>query len=618
MADFSKITGLFDPNKLPMMPELKHSLAGITALFGSDTESEERLTVMALVKMILTVDGTLPRHRVELFRRLAEETYGVAEAQKKVHQLLETNAADNINTAAKILKPLDRAKKEEIICFLVNLSFAAEKNCLEQLRELAGMIDINWEFFNEISRSAEMNLQQRTRMLRSRAGVLVAVVVIAVFILTATLLRSVIFGLIIAYILLPVEKFFENQLRKKRGIIYFISNTIDTVTSPLKRLSEYLTRKNSEDTVDQTRKNEKKIIEKAVGFTTILTLAVLIAGAISATAVTGKYVGKIKNSVKTTLQNGKLKTAAVSDNKPLAAPAESAESETPASEGGTENLFNSIHIQLNDLQSRFEKLPFVQSAISYVDRVLKQEDTRNKLLTFIAKKTGGMVSFASGVIGTIVAVLCDALMAAFFTLLFLLKFAEFNKNGKKSSSTGAYIVKAVFNGKWLPESDGETFAEAERIINGTLNRLKVWVRGYLTLMLVDATVYTTLFYFIGVPYFLLLGALAGCGILLPYIGPIISCAVTLLVTLAAGDCTGTQFVMIVICYLIYNGIVEQFILYPAVIGESLGLTTLETIIVVLLGAIFAGIPGMILALPTASVAKYLVPRIYDCWQPRKG
>lgn len=49
------------------------------------------------------------------------------------------------------------------------------------------------------------------------------------------------------------------------------------------------------------------------------------------------------------------------------------------------------------------------------------------------------------------------------------------------------------------------------------------------------------------------------------------------------------------------------------IGESLGLTTLETIIVVLLGAIFAGIPGMILALPAASVIKYLVPQIYHAW-----
>ena len=42
------------------------------------------------------------------------------------------------------------------------------------------------------------------------------------------------------------------------------------------------------------------------------------------------------------------------------------------------------------------------------------------------------------------------------------------------------------------------------------------------------------------------------------------------------------------------------------------MTTLETIIVVLLGAIFAGIPGMILALPASSMIKYLVPQIYNC------
>ena len=73
---------------------------------------------------------------------------------------------------------------------------------------------------------------------------------------------------------------------------------------------------------------------------------------------------------------------------------------------------------------------------------------------------------------------------------------------------------------------------------------------------------------------------------------------------------------VLIAYVIYNGIIEQFILYPAVIGESLGLTTLETIIVVLLGAIFAGIPGMLLALPAASVLKYLVPQIYNCFGSR--
>ena len=66
--------------------------------------------------------------------------------------------------------------------------------------------------------------------------------------------------------------------------------------------------------------------------------------------------------------------------------------------------------------------------------------------------------------------------------------------------------------------------------------------------------------------------------------------------------------------IIHNGIIEQFFIYPAIIGESLGLTTLETIIVVLLGGIIAGIPGLIFALPVASVIKYLVPQIYRCWR----
>ena len=178
----------------------------------------------------------------------------------------------------------------------------------------------------------------------------------------------------------------------------------------------------------------------------------------------------------------------------------------------------------------------------------------------------------------------------------------------------------MFNGNWLPGASPETIAEAQRIIGEVINKLRVWVRGYLTLMVVDATVYTTCFFFLGVPYFPVLGLLAGCGILLPYIGPILSALVTVLITLAVGgsSVSGVQLAGIIAAYLIYNGVIEQFILYPAVIGESLGLTTLETIIVVLLGAIFAGIPGMILALPAASVIKYLVPQIYHAWGGASG
>ena len=66
-----------------------------------------------------------------------------------------------------------------------------------------------------------------------------------------------------------------------------------------------------------------------------------------------------------------------------------------------------------------------------------------------------------------------------------------------------------------------------------------------------------------------------------------------------------------------NGILEQLILYPSLVGNAIGLTTLETIIVVLLGGLFAGITGMIFAVPAAAVIKYLIPKIYSVWTPGK-
>ena len=203
-------------------------------------------------------------------------------------------------------------------------------------------------------------------------------------------------------------------------------------------------------------------------------------------------------------------------------------------------------------------------------------------------------------------------MTFFFFSLILGKLALF-ANDDSQQSRSEYIVLSVFNGKWLPGISKDTLSEGEKIISEVIDKLRCWLRGYLLLMMIDVVVYTTVFTLLGVPYSLILGAIAAFGILLPYIGPIASALLTVLVTLATGEnVSGLQIAGVVGIYLLQNGVIEQFILYPRVIGNSLGLTTLETIIVVLLGGYFAGITGMIFAMPTASVIKYLFPKIYDC------
>ncbi|MBR4956544.1 MAG: AI-2E family transporter, partial [Lentisphaeria bacterium] len=228
---------------------------------------------------------------------------------------------------------------------------------------------------------------------------------------------------------------------------------------------------------------------------------------------------------------------------------------------------------------------------------------------------GGVLFFLASLIGKAAAIALDILLTIFFFSLLLNQLALFANNSSLKSRS-EYLVRSVFNGKWLPGATEESLAEGERIISEIIRKLQNWVRGYGLLIMIDFVVYTTVFLLLEVPYAPILGFIAASALLLPYIGPITSALLTLLVTFAVcgSDVTGLQMAGIIGIYLLENGIVEQFFLYPAVIGESLGLTTLETIIVVLLGGYFAGITGMIFAMPTAAVLKYLIPQIYNCWR----
>ena len=69
-------------------------------------------------------------------------------------------------------------------------------------------------------------------------------------------------------------------------------------------------------------------------------------------------------------------------------------------------------------------------------------------------------------------------------------------------------------------------------------------------------------------------------------------------------------------YLLIHVILEQLLLYPVLVGEAIGLTLVETIIVVLLGAVVAGVSGMILAVPAAALLKLLVPLFYEAMRKR--
>lgn len=631
---------------------MRHTFTVVTTLFRNGNESGDdgvRAAVLSVFRRILESDGPLKESDLESLRQLLMHEHSPFEVDKLVAELKNQEPL-SVEEAALALRQLPPTELERVLRAFLYLAVSTDvlERCTPLISDLAERTGFSARTIRRITDEITAEHLRRRRIIRSGAGILVALIVIAVFILTATLLRSVIFGLIAAYVMLPAEKYFERRLREKRGIGFHFFRFTDWLLAPLNHLSRKLRRRAAEPDPGELRRREnRRIIGRAVGLTCVLVTLVITMLAILFSSLTNHYVHNLSDTVRAwTAKNLTPEKPAAAE--PPAAPAETAgakpEAEkrtdsgepVPAEKGSlpavpaapaasqplgssfaqssAQGLLDQAAVYLNHLRERFEKLPLVRFGLDQVSRIMQDESAQRELAGILLRRTGGLFSFTASVLGMIAALLADLLMTVFFFLLFLSKLAEFCGDGGSDGRQSEYLVRTVFNGSWLPGASEETIAEAQRIISGVIGRLRVWVRGYLTLMVVDATVYTTGFYLLGVPYFAILGPLAGCGILLPYIGPIASGTLTVLVTLAVGggEVSGAMLAGIIALYLIYNGIIEQFILYPAVIGESLGLTTLETIIVVLLGAIFAGIPGMILALPAASMIKYLVPQIYHC------
>ena len=625
----------------------------------SEEEALRRHGTDAAIRLVLSNDnGDLVESKLEVFRQLIVGARSAEEVENHIQALRKSSLQTVEETAAAIGK-FQEDERDKLMRFLLSLAAAAETpdKRVAELKQIFITAGEDEKSFADCREEALRVEERRRRIIGSGAGIMVALVVILVFILAAVLLRSLIFGLILAYILLPLEKYLERGERKKSGLVYFLFWLLSLPTLPLQKLSERITRHNRSSSEEgrrmMERRRERRIITKAVVQTALVALLLVVVVALGLTRLTVHYVGDFRNNARSIpmVAKSSAKQSGPADKnetevkkqssgsshsdgmtgkaseKPKQSPKNSEKAENHEKKAKNDqsvieaNFLNFIawlDERLSGFSSQLERTPFIRFMLDRVLDFLRDEKSQKELLATILKHSGGVISFTTNILSSMVVLAVDLLLTVFFALLFLVKLAEFCRDDESAGRQSEYLVRMVFNGSWLPDTNDVTISEARRILSGIMERLRIWVRGYMTLVLVDATVYTTMFFFLRVPYFPLLGIVAGCGILLPYVGPMISATLTVLVTLAIGGNSGLQLVGIIAAYLIYNGIIEQFILYPAVIGDSLGLTTLETIVVVLLGAVIAGLPGMLFSLPAASVLKYLIPQILKYLKMRRA
>ncbi|MBO5924368.1 MAG: hypothetical protein J6Q81_07625 [Lentisphaeria bacterium] len=265
------------------------TVAGIFA--NTDQVSADDMTLLAMVKAVLPAE---PENMEKAFSRIRSRLERQSFSDRKISNLLEVLRQVAPGTPAKTVEVLKKRSKEEQLQFVENLlalSLDADEYRSEALaltREVALLTEITEEDFSAMAEAIKTTRNNRSKILRSGTGIILALVVIGLFILIATWLSSLLFGVVLAYIFLPLEQYFERCLRREPGKVSSFFSQINPVT----RLGKHWQRQNKYElsAEEQKRREEQAVTTKAVTFTVSCVVAGFLAILLAVALLLGSYV----------------------------------------------------------------------------------------------------------------------------------------------------------------------------------------------------------------------------------------------------------------------------------------------------------------------------------------
>ena len=240
-----------------------------------------------------------------------------------------------------------------------------------------------------------------------------------------------------------------------------------------------------------------------------------------------------------------------------------------------------------------EKLPEWTAALAEYDiniDALTSWVNSLDLQSLIGKVSSGATSVISSVVAVVSsAVSSVATFAISFILAIYVLLAKHDLIRQSKRLMGSYMKKGV----------GEYLIHVFSLLSDTFSK-------FLSGQCVEAVILGFLIFLAnfvcGVPYSALIGVLTGVMAFVPYVGAMAACVVgAFLVAIASPD----KVIVCVIVYFVVQFVESQFI-YPHVVGTSVGLSPLWTLVAVLIGGNLMGLFGMIFFIPIMAVALELL------------
>jgi len=145
---------------------------------------------------------------------------------------------------------------------------------------------------------------------------------------------------------------------------------------------------------------------------------------------------------------------------------------------------------------------------------------------------------------------------------------------------------------------GRTRAHVEALLDRIDAALAAYIRAQLVACLIVGALVGVGFTLLRVPYGAVLGIAAGVAEFLPLVGPVVIAVVSAAVAALHSP-------MLAVWVLVFLGVLrvlEDYVIYPRLIGSNIHLHPLAVILAVLAGAELGGVVGVILSVPALAIA----------------
>lgn len=163
----------------------------------------------------------------------------------------------------------------------------------------------------------------------------------------------------------------------------------------------------------------------------------------------------------------------------------------------------------------------------------------------------------------------------------------------------------------LPGRGSEVLNKNLKEIDAILSQ---FVRGILLDTVIIAVLSSIVLSILGLKFAVFIGVFAGLCNVIPYFGPIMGMIPAFVVGLINGGLAGG--IVPVIALLVIQQVDGNFI-YPKVVGSSTGLHPVTVLLAVVVGGVYGGILGMLIAVPVTGIIKLYVVKLVKYCENRK-